>query len=419
MPWQILLAGALKERAAESVQAILDDLLLHARESDPDPSLASGIAGQAILHGYLAVGEHGPNHDKAALACLQDAIAAMSNKPTEASLYCGLSGLGWALAHLQGRVPGVDGEKACAEIDDILLNYLARSPWGDEYDLINGLVGFGVYALERLQEPAAVTCLERVIDRLGETAERRSEGITWWTNAEWLPAEAQKQSPRGYYNLGLAHGMPGVIALLGLACAADIARSKAEALLEGAVNWLLAQQAQSGFAHWTEPEMDNRSTRLAWCYGDAGVAAALLCTARCVADAALEREAVAIACRAARRPGEQSGVRDAGMCHGAAGLGHLFNRLFQATGEQVFADAAQIWFEQTLQMCRPGQGIGGYQAWELGDNGEPSWVTDSGLLTGSVGIALALLSATTNVEPAWDRMMLTAIPDQEIGTHEC
>jgi hypothetical protein len=150
--------------------------------------------------------------------------------------------------------------------------------------------------------------------------------------------------------------------------------------------------------------------RLAWCYGDPGVAAALLGAARCVADPSWEREAIAIARRAAQRTPVLAGVRDAGLCHGAAGLGHLFNRIFQATNEPQFGDAARYWFEQTLEMQRPGRGIGGYQAWQLGEGDEPVWVTDSGLLTGSVGIALALLAATAAVEPAWDRMLLTAIP---------
>jgi hypothetical protein len=35
---------------------------------------------------------------------------------------------------------------------------------------------------------------------------------------------------------------------------------------------------------------------------------------------------------------------------------------------------------------------------------------EAGLLTGTAGIALALLAATTAVEPAWDRMLLVAIP---------
>jgi hypothetical protein len=129
-----------------------------------------------------------------------------------------------------------------------------------------------------------------------------------------------------------------------------------------------------------------------------------------VDEPAWEREALAIARRAAARPAEQSGVADAGLCHGAAGLGHLFNRMFQATGDACLAEAARFWFEQTLQMRRPGRGVGGYEARHLDGDRKVTWKADPGLLMGAAGIALALLAATTSVEPEWDRVLLVAIP---------
>jgi hypothetical protein len=38
-----------------------------------------------------------------------------------------------------------------------------------------------------------------------------------------------------------------------------------------------------------------------------------------------------------------------------------------------------------------------------------TWAPEAGLLTGTAGIALALLAATTAVEPARDRILLVAI----------
>jgi hypothetical protein len=411
MAWQPLLNGAVKKRARESVQEILGDLPPSRPNSADDPSLAGGAAGLAVLHGYLAQAGDGTDSAAAAVHWLRCATAAVTDHPTEASLYSGLTGVGWALAQLQGRLPGLDSEADAAEIDEAVLEHLDRSPWADDYDLISGLVGFGVYALERLPRPAARACLEQVIDRLAKTAEHRPEGITWWTNPAWLPAETREKVPQGYYNLGLAHGVPGVIALLGQGCAAGVAAATARPLLEGAVRWLLAQQGPGGFAAWVGPE-EYKPARLAWCYGDPGVAAALLWAARCVGEPGWEREARAIARRAARRPPEEAGVVDAGLCHGAAGLGHLFNRLFQATDEPELAEAARFWFERTLALRRPGHRVGGYRAWQPADDSGRTWRADPGLLTGAAGIALALLAATTALEPAWDRMLLVSIPAQ-------
>src|SRR5262249_54171204 len=302
MSWQAVLEGRLKDRAQECVAAILDDLARLEPESMGDYSMAGGTAGLALLHGYLARTEQERDHAGIAVRCLNHATAAVAERAVEASLYSGLTGVGWTLAHLQGQLPGLDGEADLAAIDDLLLDHLGPSSWTGDYDLINGLVGFGVYALERMPRHSAAAGLERVIQKLAESAERRSEGFTWWTNPAWLPQETREKFPRGYYNLGVAHGVPGVIALLGQACAAGVARAEARRLLDGAVTWLLTQQGPGGFPHWVEPQVAAGPARLAWCYGDPGVAAALLFAARLVTEPDWERAAVVIARQAAQRP---------------------------------------------------------------------------------------------------------------------
>jgi hypothetical protein len=445
MPWQPLLDGALKDSALESVQAILDDLSPFAEQPTGDTSLASGSVGLALLYGYcekasdsclasrgasapggsvrnpnflpLSPGVDAPRFatntgflQKGPDTFLARAIAAVQDEPGTASLYGGLAGLGWAITHLQQMWPGMGHEDDLTEIDAVLWDHVRQSPWNDNYDLINGLVGFGVYALERLDRPQASMCLERVIDHLARTTQQHGKGITWWTSPAWLPPETRAKLPHGYYNLGLAHGVPGVIALLGCACAAGIAAEKARPLLDGAVRWLLAHDSPDGFHYFVGPDISENKTRLAWCYGDPGVAAALLGASRAVDEPDWECHTLAIARRAVERPPEESGVVDPGLCHGAAGLGHLFNRMFQATREPWLAEAARFWFQRTLTMRQPGRGIGGFAAWQAGDDGVEKWVADPGLLTGVVGVALALLAATTDIEPAWDRMLLLAIP---------
>jgi lantibiotic modifying enzyme len=415
--WRPILDGVSQEQAFDVVEAISRHLDAISAEGVKDASLASGSAGLAIFHAYLANAQHRYDEETKAVKLLDHAAAAMTAGPVRPSLYSGLAGLGWAAEHLhvQCGIPGTD--EIPAEVDAVLQEHLSQARWPDDYDLIEGLVGFGVYALERLPQPAAVDCLERVVRHLEQTAEHRPDGITWRTDPAWLPPETRQKFPCGYYNLGLAHGVPGVIALLGRACAAGVAVATARPLLDGAVRWLLAQQAASpeGFAGWVNPAApeQDRPTRLAWCYGDPGVAAALLLAARCVHEPAWDHEALAIAHRAARRLPEQAGVVDAGLCHGAAGLGHLFNRMYQATGEPRLAEVARFWFRRTLELRHPDRGIAGYAAFMPEREGEERWVNDPGILSGAAGIALALLAAATPVEPAWDRILLVSIPPKQ------
>jgi hypothetical protein len=415
-PWRPLLDLDARGRALEVVAAIADSLRAGWPASGDrgvvaGPSLAGGAAGLAVLFAYLA--PFGKVVEAAAGRWLDRAIDAVSGAPVPASLYGGLTGVGWATAHVRRLLPGLAREDISDEIDETLLEHLGGPPWQKEFDLVTGPVGFGVYALDRLPRPAAVGCLERVIDYLAEKAEHRPEGVTWWTDPAWLIPETRAQHPRGHYDLGVAHGVPGVIALLGCACAAGVAESKARPLLDGAVRWLLAQQMTEGpaaFSSFAGPDITPAPARLAWCYGDLGLAVSLLWAARCVGEADWEQAALAVARRAAGRRPEQSGVVDAGLCHGAAGVAHLFNRLFQATGEERFAEAARFWFERTLALRQPDRGVAGYLSRSPGEDGALTWLAEPGLLTGAAGIALALLAAASAVEPAWDRMLLASVP---------
>jgi len=187
-------------------------------------------------------------------------------------------------------------------------------------------------------------------------------------------------------------------------------------LLDGSVAWLLRQKMPAGtgaiFPYNVAPgNADLKPTRLAWCYGDLGIAASLLMAARTVGEESWEREAVKIArAAAARRDEKEAGVIDAGICHGGAGAAHLFNRLYQATGDPAFRDAALFWLERTLSFRKPGQGVGGFEAWTVGEGLELDWRPDPGFLTGSSGVGLVLLAAASAVEPEWDRVLLTDIP---------
>lgn len=411
--WRPILDGATRDRALETVRTIATGLSGKSSELD-DPSLTGGCAGLALLYAYCAKAEPGDDDEEIAIQFLLRAIDLTGELTLSPSLYHGFTGVAWAVEHLREPLLHSDDEDTNEAVDEAIVVYLSQSPWADDYDLIAGLVGIGVYALERLPRVSALACLERIVERLDETAERRDNEVTWLTRPHLLPSHQREKCPNGYYNLGLAHGVPGVIALLGEVCAAGVATERARPLLDGAVAWLLRQKrtppSLSSFSPWTGQGIEQVQCRLAWCYGDAGVAAALLAAARCVNKPEWERDALRIARHAAARVPESAGVKDGGLCHGAAGLGHIFNRLFQATGESVFREAARYWFEQTLAMRRPGLGIDGFSAFIPEEDGKERWVDDPGITTGAAGIALALLAAVTDIEPAWDRVLLVSIP---------
>jgi len=390
--WRPLLEGDLAARASDAVRAISEEL--------PEPAYPSvgGKAGVALFYGYLGDAERADE-------LMERAVDALAITPMRPSLYGGFTGVAWVAEHL-----GEEAEDDMSEeIDQSLLSALAP-PWSGDYDLIGGLAGFGVYALERVARPSAVRCLEAIIDRLDETAEIGEEGVTWFTAPELLFPHQREQLPRGGYNVGVAHGVPGVIAFLADVCRLGIRVEKARPLLEGAVRWVLSHRLASrhgrSFPAWVAPGIEAHPARLAWCYGDPGIAATLLHAARALGHDEWERVAMDIALRAAAAAPEDTGVEDAGLCHGAFGLAHVYNRLYQAGGGEPFADAARLWYRRGLDLRRPDHGIAGFESWELDFVSlQMAWRTDPGFLTGAAGIGLALLAGLTPVEPRWDRLL--------------
>lgn len=286
------------------------------------------------------------------------------------------------------------------------------------YDLICGLVGVGVLAHEATlagSEELGGALFDAALSQLARRAQPASSGSTWWTSPLLLPEHQREKAPDGYFNFGVAHGIPGIVGLLGLR---ELRSQEAEPqrLLEGAVAGLLDEERAgdvSHFACWRARGGDPAPGRLAWCYGDPGVAVTLLLAAESQrgelagrwSGFALDLARSAFSSRDGRR-----GIVDAGLCHGAAGLAHLGNRIYQHTRDTFFLEQAGRWLEWTLRFRKPGSGCGGYLAWSPTANLEPGWAPQPGFLTGAAGIGLALLAAATNIEPEWDRLLLASLP---------
>jgi hypothetical protein len=326
-------------------------------------------------------------------------------------LFGGVPRWAWTLEHVFDREPRT--KRALHALDrelakDVVLSEEPRN------DVIGGLAGLGVYAMERAPAKSASLLLSAVLERLRASALTRDDGITWpCPNPDW-----RKRSPSELVDLGVAHGVPGILGFLVGACAGGAfaqpaSELLASELLDQSVAWLLRQRLTDGgpcgFPQMVPCVSEQATrTRVAWCYGDLGVAAVLLRAARVRRRHDWEAAAVDMARQASRRVGTDSGVVDASLCHGAAGNLHMFSRMWQSTGDPCLREAALFWLGRTLALHREGFGIGGYAAWRAARPGEaPGWQPDPSFLMGAAGVGLALLAAMIgSTMPQWDRLLL-------------
>jgi hypothetical protein len=246
----MLLAPSKAREARLALEQLSDRFLSFRSSSSADPSLSSGHAGIALAHAVLESVRPGKKHDVHAARALARAGELLATETLSAGLHGGFTGIAWAMELLQGDPSTPPDEDPLTAIDEALVSYLDDpSPtWTAPYDLIEGLVGIGVYALERLPRASAKRLVALVVRRLAGCAKARRPGISWRSDAAWLPPQ-YRRTPHLEWNLGMAHGVPGVIALLGRIVGAEVdvgTKRRAHTLLSKAVAWVLAQELPDG-----------------------------------------------------------------------------------------------------------------------------------------------------------------------------
>ena len=369
--------------------------------------LHAGKAGMALYLAYYARHTDQEQYLDKSMELLQDCFSRMNEADTNYTLCSGIAGTTWVLAHL-ARHDFIDAEvdETLKELDDFLLKTALEDIAEGQYDLLHSGLGLGVYFLERWLGGQRDNSLSRIIESLNQARVPDHKYRSW-------PYNFSHNKGEGSFNLGLAHGVPSIIGFLANCLAAGVPYDGLSELLEESVEWLLKQEIQedriSCFATcMINGQPDTTDCRLAWCYGDLGIAATLLLAARASGRSDWKEAALRIMRKATQRPVDQSGVKDAGFCHGTAGIAYIFQKFHRAGGEDVFAQAAQYWYEETRRWQKADT-LSGYEFWTLIGPKETDmgWKEDVHLLDGLAGVGMAFLAEKDAELPMdWDRCFL-------------
>lgn len=392
-----------------------DELLVHALDTtdrardsarlSEDGSVGLGLAGLALLEAYVARVTNDDRLLESAIQTLGRAASCAGLEAQGTSLFFGAVGVAWTQCHI-ASVHGLDPPRL-TRLDSEVLRELSEDVWDRHFDLMYGAVGLGVYGLERVAagNDVGVAMVSRVVEHLRQVRSNQPAGSAWKTSGALLSDDQRRRYPSGYFNLGLPHGTPGVVAFL---CrAARLVPDVEEVALElvaDSLRWLLAQEFDSTLErHSLFPAEAGGPdpSRLSWCYGDLCVVVAMLCAASALDAPHLLLRARQIAERAAQRDMTLSGVVDGCVCHGSSGLALLFSRVGMAVRSPEVLQASEEWSlaAWTRETDAATRGL----TFKSG-----SFENDDSMLSGSVGAALAMLSVA---EPhfTWDRLLLTDV----------
>jgi hypothetical protein len=393
-------------------------------------TVAGGYAGTAILFGAADARWPGEGWDRAGHRHLAAAVAAMeAHTPVNASLYAGLAGIGFAAQVLAGGreryrrlLSAVDAEllpQAEAVIDRV--EATSGGP-ASSFDVISGLSGIAVYLLTRRDEPTVRPVLERLLSALAGLLRDEGRPRRWHTPNRFLSPAVRRGNPHGNLNCGLAHGLPGPVALLALARLDGVEPADATEALRVAACWLADQRIdREDGPDWPNtvsltaegaavaPPVTHRAGRATWCYGTPGVARALWLAGEALDDPALRTLAVDTMRAVVARPAPARLITTPTFCHGTAGLVQIVADFARDTGQPELVTAAAGIAAELADQHDPRSALGFRDVEASGVA-----IDHPTLLDGAAGVALALIGAA-GPDPApdpgrarWQRLFLLA-----------
>ncbi|MCF3119122.1 lanthionine synthetase C family protein [Streptomyces arenae] len=414
---------AARVTAAETPEAAETRSLWHGQ------SLADGHAGVGLLFAALAHGEAA--YAEVAHAHLTAAVTGVS-RPAREGLYAGLPAVAFAARTAVTR-PGAYAGLLAALDDQVAL--LARRLVAEDaprvaagtagarmagYDVVAGLAGLGRLLLAA--GPAHRDTTEQVLAHLVAlthpvTGPSGRAVPGWWTGDPILLSEPDGV-PGGHFNAGLAHGVPGPLALLSLAHRAGVRVPGQEQAIRTIAEWLLARRSPDGLgwpnivpleaeltaASGARPEL--AEARTGWCYGTPGVARALQLAALALKEADWNRQAVAAVAASCDRPGRARAFGDPTLCHGLAGLTTIVTLMAREPGGAELAALIPELSDALADAADPGHPF----LWAAATPGGSTVVHRPGFLDGAAGAALALRFATDPDAPrgelSWQAALL-------------
>lgn len=320
--------------------------------------------------------------------------------------YCnGLAGLGIGLQLLEKD--GFLNDVSCSlnEYDEYLCSILSKMLNLKSLDFLHGVIGVGFYFLSRYKYNPSVSkkCIDHIIGFLYSSFSRKGNQIYW----ELKEDEFYKR-----FNISLSHGSSSILIFVSRVynMEIDIENKKyVEYLINGIVNHIVMQKLDpeefgSFFPLFpAESKLQKMKSRLAWCYGDLGIAVSLLEAAGATGNQELNDFGMKVLEYAAinRRNVESNSIHDAGICHGAIGVSQIFRRQYNKVQMPIFKDASLYWKKIALSFSQEERGKHIFKAY---NNQTKSWENSIGVLEGNAGIGLCLLGADSFI----DKILLLA-----------
>lgn len=338
------------------------------------------------------------------------------NSIADVSLFDGLCGVGFAANCMSNN--GERYQKFIENLNEYIVSIADRNiseyksvPFNEfSYDIMYGLAGTANYLIHFKSETKVKNTLLSILQYLTSICETDENGIPKFAiRSDHSQLFHLVNDPKvRYVNFGVSHGIPGVLLVLSNSYESGIYFEGQLEAIKCLSNYISDSCVKIGDEFFWETQkiigIDGDKavqSRDAWCYGTPGVAYSLLIASRILNDNEMRNLAIQSMKLSLKRLRD---VVSPTFCHGLSGICCLARKFYEYTDDIYFKEMYMGMFENILNLYDDKNPLG-FKDTEF-EKGKLVNKDEIGLLNGTSGVILTLLSCYRPVKTQWDSIFL-------------
>jgi hypothetical protein len=278
------------------------------------------------------------------------------------------------------------------------------------YNLTYGIAGIGVYLLKNQQINNFAYLLGEIVHLLVL--------LTYSTTVEgkevpgWCYLFPGQSLETFSYDLGMGYGISGVLAFLSIALQKGIVTKGQEAAIEQLSQWLMERYSLKDGKITVNNRIDLKQTpefsppKQNWCHGLAGIFRSLYLAGRALRNAKIKDFATKSYIELFNS--EENGLlpKSPNLAFGTSGFILMTNAMAKETDSLLLQEKVSILKEHLLKGYQP-ESLFGFRDLEPMNGDDSVEIDKIGLLHGSTGILLTLLSLETDAREWMDPLLIS------------
>lgn len=287
----------------------------------------------------------------------------------------------------------------------------------ENYEAINGLCGVVRVLLNYLDMEGAYSAVEKALSELilFVNYKKYHKGVelpSWYISNNEIRKEDRDHYKNGYINLGVSHGVGGVLSILSIATLNGVEVKGQKDAIELILEYLYRYRinynnkiywpGRVSFEEYIENKKEFRYERPSWCYGTAGTARVIFLAGKALSSEKYIYDAQLAIKAMIDSDLDKMGFTSPTFCHGYSGILHIVNLMYEDTKDDEYIEIVNRVIEKVMSYYDKNNSFG---FTEIDNNGIKQEISSIHFVEGANSILLPLL-AVLGEKSNWDSIFL-------------